>query len=425
MSTSGPPLDPALDAAARLLDERIGLKPDPSFRPRLARALRDVADARSVATEFLVESMSLNTPVLDLVLDRVTVQETAFFRHSEHFDAIVSSVLPSITGPVRMWSSACANGQEAYSLAMLLRETGVSGSVLATDISPAALRRTMDAGYLDREMGGISADRRRLHFDLVGQRWQAVQPLRDSVTVKRHNLLDPIPTEVAECQIVMCRNVLIYFTQRHAEGFLDRLADAMHRDAYLFVGGAETLWHMTTRFEPMQIGECFVYRPRLRRSAPALPRVSAATPVQRPITPKPAPAVSPIPRPAAESACRPVAAPMEEPEVDQQQLGAALLADGDIAEAIVEFRRWAYLAPDDPSAHFHLGLALDRAEQHRSAGRAYRAALSALDRSDAAQIVALLDGYDRTEFRRLLVQRGAVSDRAPAPIHSEKLEAKR
>jgi chemotaxis protein methyltransferase CheR len=116
---------------------------------------------------------------------------------------------------------------------------------------------------------------------------------------------------------------------------------------------------------------------------------------------------------------------MEEPDVDQQQLGASLLSDGDVAAAIVAFRRWAYLAPDDPSAHFHLGLALDRAEQHRSAGRAYRAALSALDRSDAAQIVALLDGYDRAEFRRLLLQRGAVSDRAPAPIHTEKLEAKR
>ena len=423
-------VDAAIDLAARLLDERIGLKPDPSFRPRLARALRDVSDARGTDPEQLVSGMSIDGRVLDHVLDRVTVQETAFFRHPEHFDAIVNSILPMINGPVRAWSSACANGQEAYSLAILLREAGRAGSVLATDISSAALQRTRDGIYLAREVGGLSVERRRAHFDGADDRWQVAQPVRDLVSVRRHNLLDPIPNEVANCQIVMCRNVLIYFTQRHAEVFLGRLADAMHRDAVLFIGGAETLWHMSSRFEPVQIGQSFVYRPRRETQTPRVhaPSTTASPPTvsHRPLQPN----TSPVQRSSAQPARaqpetalstraslpappalreRLVDAPAhgEEQTIDHQSVGVAHLARDEVAEAIVVFRQWAYIGGGDPSAHFHLGLALDRAAEHRAANRAYRAALNAYDCGDAAHIAALLRGYDPSEFRRMLVERSA------------------
>ena len=426
-------VDAAIDLAARLLDERIGLKPDPSFRPRLARALRDVSDARGTDPEQLVSGMSIDGRVLDHVLDRVTVQETAFFRHPEHFDAIVNSILPTINGPVRAWSSACANGQEAYSLAILLREAGRAGSVLATDISSAALQRTRDGTYLGREVGGLSVERRRAHFDGAGDRWQVAQPVRDLVTVRRHNLLDPIPTEVANCQIVMCRNVLIYFTQRHAEVFLGRLADAMHRDAVLFIGGAETLWHMSARFEPVQIGQSFVYRPRRDSVAPRVhtPDTAASTPpvarrAPQPTTSAVQPSSAQLTRASQPTqagqppqASQPASLPatnvrrvdpsdrVDEPPTNHQAVGVAHLARDEVAEAIVAFRQWAYLGGDDPSAHFHLGLALDRAGEHRAANRAYRAALNAFDRGEAALIASLLHGYDPSEFRRMLVERSA------------------
>lgn len=422
----------AIDVAARLLDERIGLKPDPSFRPRLARALRDVCEARGTNAETLVTGMSADSRVLDHVLDRVTVQETAFFRHPEHFDAIVGSILPTISGPVQAWSSACANGQEAYSLAMLIREAGRTGSVLATDISPAALQRTKDAAYLEREVGGLNAERRRMHFAVDNNRWHALPPLRDLVSVRRHNLLDPIPPEVANCQIVMCRNVLIYFTQRHAEVFLGRLADAMHADAVLFIGGAETLWHMSARFEPVQIGQSFVYRPKrgdaTTRTPAATIRRAATEPTRRSTEPTPYRAQSSSQsssQSSGDSSARPVLPqtrsaervpsaerPRSQPTaqhvpaaVDHQAVGSDLLARGAVADAIVVFRQWAYLAADDPSAHFHLGLALESAAEPRAAGRAFRSALSAFDRGDSASINSHLHGYDPAEFRRMLVDR--------------------
>lgn len=395
--------------AAQLLEALIGLKSDVSFRPRLARALRDLAVTMNTDTEALVGALATDASLLDQLLDRVTVQETGFFRHPEQFETLTRALLPTVQRPFRAWSAACSNGQEAYSLAMLMVEAGGSGSVLGTDVSPAALQRTVAGRYHEREMRGVSPERRRRHFVAGGDGWQAGQNLREMVTVRRHNLLDPIPPQVAACQVVMCRNVLIYFTKRHAELFLERLADVMDPAAYLFVGAAEMLWQTTDRFEPVQIGGHYVYRPcRVgsgRRTTPghrdtpeiAAPRSPVYVPGPIPIG-IPVPILLPIPAPAE-------ASPVDDTGDDHGRVGRQLLADGSVQEAIVAFRRWAYLSPDDPTAHFQLGSALDAAGARLSALRAYRAALAALDRCVPDRLASVLHGFDRSELRRLLADR--------------------
>jgi chemotaxis methyl-accepting protein methylase len=94
-------------------------------------------------------------------------------------------------------------------MAIAMTEAGEPGSVFASDVSPGALMRTETGSYAAREMGGVSEERRRRHFLREGDRWRVRQDIRDMVTVQRHNLLDPIPTQVATCHVVMCRNVLI------------------------------------------------------------------------------------------------------------------------------------------------------------------------------------------------------------------------
>jgi chemotaxis protein methyltransferase CheR len=406
-----------LHTAAQLLDARIGLKPDVSFRPRLARALRDVAESMNIEREELVGALATNAALFDAVLNKVTVQESGFFRHPEQFEILARVILPKLQAPFRAWSAASANGQEAYSLAIAMSEAGGPGSVFASDVSPAALMRTATGSYAAREMGGVSEERRRRHFLREGDRWRVRQDLREMVTVQRHNLLDPIPPHVATCQVVMCRNVLIYFKQRHAESFLERLADSMSRTACLFVGAAETLWQMTDRFEPAQIGVSYVYRPiprgAVRRTAPAAAvtssRPSAApSPVlsiTKPLTPRHAPSlVTPTP------VTGPLAQPLDETGQEDGRLGRQLLASGSLQLAIVAFRRWAFLAPDDPTAYFQLGSALDEAEAHTSALRAYRAAIAALDRCEPERLVDLLHGFNPSELRRLLVDRCLVAE---------------
>ena len=400
--------DHALEqAAAQLLDVRIGLRSDPSFRPRLARALRDLSADLDMDGAHLVAALAADASLLDQLLERVTIQETGFFRHPEQFETVVRGVLPTIAAPLLAWSAACANGQEAYSLTMLFSEAGRTGTVLATDISPAALRRTSDGCYHDREMRGVSAPRRRQHFTVSPYGWQVNQGLRDTVVAQRHNLIDPIPARVAHCQIVMCRNVLIYFSEIHARLFLDRLADAMDPAGYLFVGGAETLWQTTDRFEPVQVGTSYVYRP-LRRGGRArqtivahkVPTVGSSAAVvtdrARPLVVSPKAAG--LPKADAPE-------PLIDSTANQEEVGRKHLADGLVTEAIVAFRRWSYQCPDDPIAHFQMGVALDRADEHTTARRSYRASLAALDRCDPDQLLAVLHGFDQSELRRLLVDR--------------------
>jgi chemotaxis protein methyltransferase CheR len=397
----------------QLLDVRIGLKSDLSFRPRLARALRDLCVALDMDLAHLVAALAADASLLDQLLERVTIQETGFFRHPEQFETVLRGVLPTINAPLLAWSAACANGQEAYSMAMLFGEAGRTGTVLATDISPAALRRTSDGCYHDREMTGVSAPRRRQHFTVSPDGWQINQNLRDTVVAQRHNLIDPIPPRVTHCQIVMCRNVLIYFSEPHARLFLDRLADAMDPAGYLFVGGAETLWQATDRFEPVQVGTSYVYRPLRRgvkaRTAVAPRGVSTIRSTVAAVTDRLRPLVPVSPKATIRSRD---AGQLSDVTDDQEEIGRQHLADGLVTEAIVAFRRWSYQCPDDPVAHFQMGVALDRADEHTTARRAYRAALAALDRCDPDQLAAALHGYDRSELRRLLVDRCS----GPAPI---------
>ncbi|MET0461146.1 MAG: CheR family methyltransferase, partial [Ilumatobacteraceae bacterium] len=219
------------------------------------------------------------------------------------------------------------------------------------------------------------------------------------------------------CHVVMCRNVLIYLDRRHAESFLDRLADAMDPSAYLFVGGAETLWQITDRFEPTPLGTCYAYRPRPRPHARAAPGARAATARQTVVGTVPARSVSSprTPRPATHLPHLEVARSMEtDPDAtggDRQRRGQELLAAGAVAEAIVVLRQWSYECPDDPLAHFQMGVALDRHGDGPSARRAYRAALGALDRLVPGRRVELLEGFSEAALRDLLNDRSGVDGR--------------
>ena len=413
-----------LHTAAQLLDARIGLKPDITFRPRLARALRDVAESMNIDGAELVGALATNAAVFDALLNKVTVQESGFFRHPEQFEILARVILPKIQPPFRAWSAASANGQEAYSMAIAMSEAAGPGSVFASDITPGALMRTATGSYAAREMGGVSEERRRKHFLREGDRWRVRQDLREMVTVQRHNLLDPIPPFVATCNVVMCRNVLIYFKLRHAESFLGRLADAMPRTAVLFVGAAETLWQMTDRFEPAQIGVSYVYRPLPRgvfrrtavvaaTAAPGLlGQVKPDASIVKNVGHKPA---QPVAHATVTKVLEPPAAAQSDQAVEETgqedgRLGRQLLASGSLQLAIVAFRRWAFLSPDDPTAYFQLGSALDEADARAPALRAYRAAIAALDRCEPDHLVEVLHGYNPAELRRLLVDRCLVAE---------------
>jgi chemotaxis protein methyltransferase CheR len=195
---------------------------------------------------------------LTRLLDRITTNETQFFREPQHFSFLAERVFPRWRRDaeegrrprrVHIWSAACSTGEEPYSLAMLLREhfpeAGWSLEVLATDLSTQALDRARAAVWPTEKARGIP---RTLltRYMLRGRNDQAghvrVAPeVRSLVRFEHLNLNDASYANVGSFDLIFCRNVLIYFSAASKAGVIHRLLRHLEPDGFLFIGHAETL----------------------------------------------------------------------------------------------------------------------------------------------------------------------------------------
>src|SRR5438034_392380 len=124
MTTSSVSLEVSFDAVARLLARRVGHRLDAARQSRLSRACAEEAARLGLAMHEYVVVLEADPTALQSLLNRVTVQETSFFRDVKQFEALERHILPSLAQPVHIWSAGCSNGQEPYSIAMLLTELG-------------------------------------------------------------------------------------------------------------------------------------------------------------------------------------------------------------------------------------------------------------------------------------------------------------
>lgn len=400
----------AVEEVGRLLSRRVGLRLDPAIRGRLARAVRDEAERLGEDQATYGQRLESDPERLQDLLNRVTVQETSFFRDQGQFEALVAHVLPALREEGRrvdIWSAGCANGQEPYSLAMVLAESGIADwHVIASDLSTDAVARTRAARYRERELRGISPERRARHLVRVaaGDEWEIAAQLRDRVTTVRHNLAaEPPPFAVGRCHVVFCRNVLIYFGHDDLIAFLHRLATYLPASAHLFLGYSESLWQVTDRFHLVRLGDAFAYRPSLPDGRAATHRAPTSGPAvpRRATPPTPAtPANAPVPKGAGRAAAAP---PAPQPTaVVLMAEGEAALGRGDHAGAVTAFRKAAFIDPDHPIAHLNLGVALEVMGDAAAARRAYAAARAALARCDSAEVESTLEGYRLEDLISLL-----------------------
>lgn len=193
------------------------------------------------------------------VVEAMTTNESFFFRDNKPFEQFREFVLPELlrsraaTRSIRIWSAACSNGQEPYSLAMLLREreaalAGWRVELLATDISREVLRRAEEGLYSQFEVQrGLPIRQLMQYFDQEGERWRVKPVLRSMVAFRYFNLLDD-PGVLGRFDVVFLRNVLIYFDQPTKTRVLEAVARQMAPDGVLFLGGAETVLGVTQRF---------------------------------------------------------------------------------------------------------------------------------------------------------------------------------
>ncbi|MEQ8964516.1 MAG: protein-glutamate O-methyltransferase [Azospirillaceae bacterium] len=204
------------------------------------------------------------------VTEAMTTNESSFFRDVRPFDQFRDVVVPRLLENragqrrLRIWSAACSSGQEPYSLAMILSEmkpklTGWQIEILGTDLSTEILAKAKEGVYSQFEVQrGLPIQLLVKHFAQQGDRWHINPDLKAMVQFRAFNLLEDMAS-LGRFDVIFCRNVLIYFDQPTKARVLDGLSRCLARDGFLYLGGAETVLGLTSRFQPLE-GQRGIYR---------------------------------------------------------------------------------------------------------------------------------------------------------------------
>lgn len=201
------------------------------------------------------------------VIEALTTNETLFFRDMAPFDALKQRVLPELMAkkPAKLaiWSAAASSGQEAYSIAMLLKETKLVPcpvDILGTDLSDQILDRAREAKYVQFEVNrGLPAPYLVKYFNRQGLDWQLKDDIRAMVRFRRFDLRQPMAA-LGKFDVVFCRNVLIYFDVETKVKILTQILTVLNPGGYLFLGGAETTVNLHDKFERVACGTTAAYR---------------------------------------------------------------------------------------------------------------------------------------------------------------------
>ncbi len=258
---------------AALLKKRSGLALTRDKDYLLESRLKSVArkfDHESLSA--MVRAMQVSPPKEDMlkeITEAMTTNESMFFRDNKPFVSLRQKILPALTTQragekLAIWSAACSHGQEPYSIAMTLEEekaklAGCSYQILATDLDTQVLKKAAEGVYTQFEVQrGLPIQLLLKYFtQRDSNSWQINEALKKNIQFRQYNLLDSFGT-LGKFDIIMCRNVLIYFDEATKRDVLARLAAALSPHGVLFLGSAETVIGMCDMLKPVP-GEPGVY----------------------------------------------------------------------------------------------------------------------------------------------------------------------
>ena len=204
------------------------------------------------------------------VVEALTTNETSFYRDIHPFDALRGTIIPQILRTrsaqrtLNIWSAACSTGQEAYSIAMLLRDhfpelNSWKVSILGTDLSEEVLAKARAGRFSQIEMNrGLPATLLAKHFRRDGLNWELSPDIRNMATFSKLNLIERWP-QLPVMDVVFLRNVLIYFSPATKKMILEKIRAVMAPHAVLFLGAAETTMNLDAEFVRVQVGNQVFY----------------------------------------------------------------------------------------------------------------------------------------------------------------------
>lgn len=207
------------------------------------------------------QELSQGRVLLDEFLDRMTINVSEFWRNPQRWETLRTKFLPTMIGEqsrLKLWSAACSTGEEPYTLAMILNELNAlhKTQLLATDLDAGVLAKATQGYYLDRSIRDVPQLYQGKYFQEDEGTYSVVDSLKKAVQFKQQNLL--FDTFDKDFDLIVCRNVMIYFTEEAKHELYHKFAKALKKGGLLFVGSTEQI------FTPSQYGfetaDTFFYR---------------------------------------------------------------------------------------------------------------------------------------------------------------------
>ncbi len=463
--------DDEFDVLRHILEKTTGLVHDATRRESLNFSVMsrvEASGATSVAAYLALLAGPHGGDERQELIDAVTIQETHFFRNPPQIRALRQHVLPelirravSANRPLRIWSAGCSTGEEPYSVAMLVREflpmaTREHVQILGSDISRGAIELARAGRYGPRSVQMAEPVDLARWFVPDNDTYVVRDEVRELVEFQLHNLVvDEMPFGPGEIDLLLCRNVTIYFNRTTTKELMARFHTVLANGGYLFLGHSETLWQMSDAFTLVPLGDAFVYRrdERMERRA-VLPdrRTEFGDPpillperrARADRRHRPTSAVSSnrsLKLPTTLAATAPVEAAFDHAAAARLALAAGRYADAVVAaaravrtdpmlvdphlvagealvnlgrdsDAVKELRQAVYLKPDCAPAHLLLAGALDRLGEPAAAGRAYRSAAATVSEMSAEEVAVFFGGRSASELIQLCIRLAMQAERA-------------
>jgi chemotaxis protein methyltransferase CheR len=255
-----------------LIEERTGICFDASRERFLSTRVEEHLRQKNFdrGTDLLRAARKSNVEYESL-LERLLTQETSFFRYPSVYEAFEKRVLPELhvkkfwTSPrtLRVWSAGCSTGEEPYSIAMTISDSGSfaeswNAEILATDVGRQALKHAERGLYTGRSVDSLTEKQLATHFTPAPGGQQVKPRLRKMVTYTQMNLASAV--YVGRMDAIFCMNVLIYFSEERRRALVQRFYETLEPGGYLFLGHSESISKMPVKFQAIVLNDCILYR---------------------------------------------------------------------------------------------------------------------------------------------------------------------
>lgn len=195
--------------------------------------------------EEFVDRLKHDNAMFEQFVNYLTINVSEFYRNTDQFELLDNTFIPDMINRygknLKIWSAACSTGDEPYSLVMALsRHIPLNQiKITATDIDKQVLAQAKTGLYVDKSLAGVPDDFKKKYFTKIGNSFQISDEIKSRVEFKEHNLLkDAYPTG---CHMIVCRNVLIYFTDEAKDIIFTKYSQSLVMGGYLFIGSTEQI----------------------------------------------------------------------------------------------------------------------------------------------------------------------------------------